>query len=170
MALRYDFDMVSVTPAGVPDPSGARQVAMFRDPQVIDALGRADPVVRTFLVESGFAMHSFDSGAPPGRFALRDEAARIGVIEKLSANLATHDLKGVDWGGFDFQAFMQALSVAEPVDDALLAPRPASHQQDLELAAARAASRQRQGRRMIALGGLLVGLILLIYVAIQLIG
>lgn len=178
MALKYDFDMVPVTPEGLPDRFGdlsatgldAHKTAMFRDPQTVAALGRADAAVQAFFVESGFAMQTYDSGAPSGRFPMRDEDARVSVIEKLSANLATHDLKGADWGGFDFQAFMQALSEAEPIEDTLLAPLPSSQQVSLELAAARAASRQREGRRKIALGGLLLGLILLLYVASQMIG
>lgn len=178
MALGYDFDMVPVTPEGLPDQFGdlaatglgAQKVAMFRDPKTVAALGRADETVRTFFVESGFAMQSFNSGAPPGRFPIRDEDARVGVIEKLSANLATHDLKGADWGGFDFQAFMQALSVAEPVEDSLLAPLPQTRKADPDILAARIASRKREGRRRIALSGLLLGMIFLFYVASQLIG
>ena len=173
MALTYDFDMVPVTPNGLPDQFGdlaasglaAQKVAMFRNPQTVAALGQADAAVRTFFVESGFALQSYDSGAPIGRYPMRDEDARVDVIEKLSANLGTHDLTGADWGGFDFQAFMRALSVAEPVADTLLAPPPRSRTADPDLIAARIASRQRQGRRKMALGGLLLGVILLFYVA-----
>lgn len=175
MALRYDFDMVAVTPDGLPDQFGnlavtgvsAEKVAMFRDPKTVAALSQADEAVRTFFTDSGFAVQQFDSGAPPGRFAARDEDARAAVIEKLSENLGTHNLKGASWGGFEFQAFMQALSVAEPIEDELLAPTRQSPRFDADLVAARIASRQKRGRRMIAFGGLMLGLILLLYVANQ---
>ena len=175
MALRYDFDMVAMTPNGLPDQFGdlavtgvgAEKVAMFRDPQTVAALAQADEAVRTFFTDSGFAMQQFDSGAPPGRFAMRDEDARVAVIERLSANLGTHNLNGAQWGGFDFQAFMKCLSEAEPIEERLLAPTAQSPRVDADLVAARIASRQKQGRRMIAFGGLMLGLILLFYVASQ---
>ncbi|MCK0095811.1 hypothetical protein MWU60_09525 [Yoonia sp. F2084L] len=175
MALRYDFDMVAVTPAGLPDTFndleitgvGAEKVAMFRDPQTVAALKQADAVVQSFLTDSGFALQHYDSGAPPGRFPVRDEDARIAVIEKLSANLGTHNLSGANWGGFEFQAFMEALSKAEPIENELLAPTRQSPRIDTELAAARIASQQKKGRRLMALGGLMLGLVLLFYVATQ---
>jgi hypothetical protein len=175
MALRYDFDMVAITPDGLPDQFGdlavtgvgAERVAMFRDPKTVAALAQADVAVRTFFIDSGFALQQFDSGAPPGRFPIRDEEARTTIIEKLSKNLGTHDLNGANWGGFAFSAFMEALSVAEPVEDALLAPTKQTPRVDADLVAARIASRQKQGRRMMAFGGLMLGLILLLYVASQ---
>lgn len=175
MALRYDFDMVTIKPNGLPDQFGdltvtgvgAEKVAMFRDPNTVAALAQADEAVRTFFTDSGFALQKFDSGAPAGRFPMRDEDARIAIIDRLSANLGTHNLNGAQWGGFDFQAFMAALSVAEPIEDTLLAQTTTSPSNYADLVAARIASRQKQGRRMIALGGLMLGLILLFYVASQ---
>ncbi len=174
MALRYDFDMVTMTPEGLPDAfgdftaSGVEKVAMFRDPQTVAALSRADAAVRTFFTDSGFALQHFDSGAPPDCYPMRDEDARIAIIDKLSSNMGVHDLKGADWGGFEFEAFMDALSRATPIEEKLLAPPPRSAAGvDQELAAARIASQQRKARRMIALGGLILGLILLLYVASQ---
>ncbi|MEJ8562656.1 hypothetical protein QTO30_16460 [Yoonia sp. GPGPB17] len=131
MALRYDFDMVAVTPEGLPDQFGdlaltgitAEKVAMFRDPDTVAALKSADTAVRTYFMDSGFALAQFDSGAPAGHFAMRDEDARIAVIDRLTSNLETHDLANAAWGGFDFDAFMDALATAEPVEDALLAPQ-----------------------------------------------
>lgn len=167
MALTYDFDMVPVTPEGLPDGEPATDGgprAMFRDPTTVAALGRADAAVQSFFIESGFALQQHDSGAPPGRFPMRDEDARVAVIEKLSANLMRHDLKGADWGGFAFADFMQALAGAEPVADALLAPVA---QSSGPARTAHVSSRKTQGRKMIALGGLLLGVILLIYVAGQ---
>ncbi|MDX8346453.1 hypothetical protein SLH49_00495 [Cognatiyoonia sp. IB215446] len=170
MALRYDFDMVAVTPEGLPDQFGDLAVtgvatekrAMFRDARVVAALEKADASVRTFFLESGFALQVYDSGAPPGRYPISDEAARVGVIEKLTANLGNHDLSGVNWGGFDFQSFLASLDAAKPLEDeTLLAPTPR---------AAPATARPRpknQTRRGIALLGLGVGLLLLLYVALE---
>jgi len=175
MALRYDFDMVAMTPTGLPEQFGDlavtgitdEKVAMFRDPDTVAALKQADIAVQTYFTDSGFALQQFDSGAPPGRFAMRDEDARIRVIDRLSANLEAHDLSVVNWGGFDFEAFMDALSVAEPVEDTLLAPSKPTPEYDVELATARAESQRKKGFRMMALGGLSLGVILLIYVAGQ---
>ncbi|WP_108814025.1 hypothetical protein [Loktanella sp. Alg231-35] len=176
MALRYDFDMVAITPEGLPGQFGdldltgvsAEKVAMFRDPQTIGALGQADEAVRTFFTDSGFVLKTHDSGAPPGTFPMRDEGDRVALVDRLSQNLGTHNLKGANWGGFDFPAFMQSLSAAKPIEEQLLAPTQRDTGLNTERAAARIASRQKQGRRMMAFGGLLLGLILLLYVAGQL--
>ena len=176
MALRYDFDMVAVTPDGLSDQFGnlaatdvaTGKVAMFRDPATVAALKRADAAVTGYFTDSGFALQHFDSGAPAGRYPARDEDARIAVIDKLSANLHTHDLAGAIWDDFDFDAFMDALSAAEPVEDELLAPTVRSSPRVEGLLAAQIASRRSKGRRMMAFGGLMLGLILLIYVASQL--
>ncbi|SIT89292.1 hypothetical protein SAMN05421665_2919 [Yoonia rosea] len=177
MALRYDFDMVEMSPTGLPDGFGdlattgvaGEKVAMFRDPATVAALKEADAAVRAYFADSGFGLEEYNSGAPPGRYPMRDEEARVALIDRLTANLEAYDLANANWGGFDFDAFMNALSTAEPVEDELLAPLPGSRADALndELIAARIASRQKRGRRMLALGGLLLGLILLFYVASQ---
>ncbi len=176
MALRYDFDMVAVTPEGLPDQFGdlaltgvgAEKIAMFRDPKTVAALKQADEAVRTFFTDSGFVMKTHDSGAPPGTFPMRDEGDRLALVDRLSQNLGAHNLKGVNWGGFDFQAFMRSLSAAEPIEETLLAPTQHDAGLNTRLVAARIESRKKQGRRMMAFGGLLLGLILLLYVAGQL--
>ena len=175
MALRYDFDMVAVTPTGLPDQfddlavtgMAAEKVAMFRDPETVAALKQADAAVQAYFTDSGFALQEFNSGAPAGRYPMRDEDARVALIDRLSANLDSYDLADVNWGGFDFDAFMNALSTAEPVEDALLAPVAGATDLSEEIVAARIASRQKKGRRMLALGGLILGLVLLFYVASQ---
>ena len=173
MAMRYDFDMVAVTPQGLPDQFGdltatgvgAEKLAMFRDPQVVAALNKADEVVRTFLIDSGFALQVHDSGAPPGRFLQRDEAARIILIDRLSANLATHDVTGANWGDFDFEAFLTILDEAEVLkDETLLAPPPKAPQPMATPSRAPA-----QSRRGLAMAGLTVGFILILYAALELI-
>lgn len=175
MALQYDFDMVAISPEGLPDKFGdlaltgvaADKVAMFRDPKTVAAIKQADVAVQTFLTESGFALQHFDSGAPPGRFPVQDEEARIALIERLSSNLHTHEVSEADWGQFDFSDFMDALSSAQPIENELLAPTSSRPNVEIEIAAARIASRQKKGRRMMALGGLMLGLVLLFYVASQ---
>ena len=176
MALQYDFDMGVVTPEGLPDAFGdltmtgvdAERLAMFRDPKTVAALKQSDPAVQSFFLDSGFALQTFDSGAPPGRFPKRDEEARIEVIERLSKNLGRHNLEGAQWGGFDFPAFMRALGQSQVLDDdALLAPAGSDLHTNSEMAAAYAASQRMRGRRRMAMGGLLIGLILLLYVASQ---
>ena len=57
MALQYDFDMVAITPEGLPDEFGdltitgmaTEKVAMFRNPETVAAITKADKAVRTFL-------------------------------------------------------------------------------------------------------------------------
>ncbi|WP_342069149.1 hypothetical protein [Yoonia algicola] len=177
MALRYDFDMVAMAPTGLPDRFddlavtgvATEKVAMFRDAETVAALKAADAVVQAYFTESGFALQEYNSGAPPGRYPMRDEDARIALIDRLSANLDSYDLADVNWAGFDFDAFMNALSTAEPVEDELLAPMPGAGSSVLsaDIIAARGESRRKKGRRMLALGGLLLGLVLLFYVASQ---
>lgn len=171
MALRYDFDMVTVTPDGLPDQFGdlaatgvaAEKTAMFRDPKAAEALQAADEAVRTFFVDSGFGLQDFDSGAPPGRYPASDEDHRIRVIERLTANLGTHDLTGANWGRFDFQAFLGGLDVATPLEDeTLLAPTVARPSPDTPSPTPTKPS----SRRGMALVGLAFGIVLLCLAAV----
>lgn len=166
MALSYDFDMVTVTPDGLPDQFGdlamtgvgAEKTAMFRDPHAAEALRAADQSVRTFFLDSGFGLQDYDSGAPPGRYPASDEDHRVRVIERLTANLASHDLTGAKWGNFDFQAFLAGLDQAQPLEDeTLLAPRPAPRPDPTVTAK----SAKLQSRRGLAMAGLAVGVLLL---------
>ncbi len=171
MTLRYDFDMVTVTPDGLPDQFGdlaltgvaAEKTAMFRDPKAAEALRAADPAVRMFFQESGFGLQDFDSGAPPGHYVASDESHRIRVIERLTANLGTHDLTGANWGAFDFQAFLGGLDVATPLEDeTLLAPTLARPSQETQSPT----PTKRSSRRGIALVGLMFGIVLLCIAAV----
>ncbi len=177
MALTYDFDMFAIIPEDVQSEFGdmfndlgvtgmmGEKMAMFRDPETVAALGRADEAVRTYFTDSGFGMQVYSSGAPAGRYPAADEEARVVVIKKLTANLKTHDLKGANWGGFEFPKFMEALAITAPLDDdALRAPTPGAQQQQTGPTRQTDADRMR---RLIALGGLSVGIILLLYVAVQ---
>ncbi|MEL6841202.1 MAG: hypothetical protein AAFP85_18100 [Pseudomonadota bacterium] len=172
MALRYDFDMVSVTPEGLPDQFGdlamtgvaAEKMAMFRDRQVVAMLEKADPAVRTFFVDSGFALQSYDSGAPPGRYPISDEAARVQVIEKLTTNFTAHDLSGANWGGFDFQAFLEVMEHAEPLEDETLLAPPIRPQRT---STPSTQSTRNQKRKGLAMAGLALGVILILYTALE---
>lgn len=159
MAMRYDFGFGD---AGSPGAAG--RVAMFCDPQVVAAIERADDSVREFFVSSGFAIKAHDNGAPPGRFPEEDEEARAIVIERLSANLAAPELNGANWGGFDFSAFMENLAIAEPIVGELLAPTTFGHETQTDVLPQ--APAKRPIGAMIVLG---IGLLLLLYVASQLI-
>ncbi|MEL6682377.1 MAG: hypothetical protein AAFQ09_07000 [Pseudomonadota bacterium] len=172
MAVHYDFDMVSVTPEGLPDQFGdltvtgvaAEKMAMFRDGRVVAMLEKADPAVRTFFEDSGFALQAYDSGAPSGRYPASDEAARVKVIEKLTANFTTHDLSGVNWGGFEFSAFMDVMENAQPLEDETLLAPPIRQQPSV---APSAQSVRNQKRKGLAMAGLALGVILILYTALE---
>jgi len=126
----YDFDIqwlipreVEADPAivdllaeiGVNGTSRGNYIALFRDPQVIAMIERADPVLREYLKVSGFGFIAYQSGAPAGRFPAVDGSARADVIARLNENLGRFDLKGADLGGFDFGAFLKAITEGQPL-------------------------------------------------------
>ncbi|MEL6522463.1 MAG: hypothetical protein AAFQ66_15960 [Pseudomonadota bacterium] len=130
MGIKYDVDMFSVVPDSVQlmlmpyldklhtTAQMSRKRAMFRDEQAIEALLRADQVVRDFLTASGVSLDVHDSGAPSGYYPSNEEEDRLTIAEQLAYNLDQFDLKGANWGGFDLYAFADALLYAEPMDDA----------------------------------------------------
>jgi len=134
VTLRYDFDIAPAADAAAGGPTRDRfarlraprhavaTTAMFRDPETVAAILRADPVVQDYFKASGFILEAYQSGAPDGHFPARDADARAAVIERLTTNLKTHDLKGADFGGFAFGAFLKATGEAQPID---LVPQPA---------------------------------------------
>ncbi len=130
MALTYDFDIYSALPAGVAGGEG-KGVALFRDAATVEALRQAPESLRTFFLDSGFGLNQSPVRLPPGTYRESDEAERLDVIGLLTQNLKTHELPRADQmpeGGFSFQAFLQALTTAQPVDDPApepAAPRPA---------------------------------------------
>ncbi|MEO1641083.1 MAG: hypothetical protein AAFU41_17740 [Pseudomonadota bacterium] len=189
MALRYDFDMFSIMPETVQDKFSSEfdklgltgmmseQKAMFRDPNTVEALRTADQVVQDYFLASGFGLNTYDSGAPAGRFPAKDEEARAEIIDNLTKNLQSHDLKGANFGGFNFSDFLTSIGEANPITmpsksaapDAPARARPSglTNEEATDLAMARMASQRQKGLRMIAFGGLLLGLILIFYVAGQ---
>lgn len=129
--MRYDFDMHSIFPdevqkqfQGMFSDLGVtamttKQVALWRDPAVVEALRRADAPVRQLFLDAGFGINCYDSGAPVCRYPARDEAARNRCIAKLAEALKAHGpaLKGVDWGGLELAKFLEYLVVAQPIDE-----------------------------------------------------
>ena len=131
MAFKYDFDMFSVMPAeiqqefqgmfaelGMGNAMG-QQVALFRDPALVEALTSADEQVKTLFLDAGFGLNVYDSGAPDGRYPGKDEEARNECVRKLADNIAAADgLSQANWGGFSLEDFLEHLVTAKPVEDA----------------------------------------------------
>ncbi len=139
MVPSYDFDInwlilreVEADPAirkllgdiGFNGNSRGNYIVLFRDPQVLSMIERADPVLREFLKASGFGFIPYQSGAPAGYYPAGDDAARSDVITRLDAQLDQFDLKGADLGGFDFGAFLKSIVDARPLPAGDADPEP----------------------------------------------
>ena len=139
MVPSYDFDIHWLIPREVEaDPaisellgdigfnwnSRGNCIALFRDPQVIAMIDRADPVLREFLKASGFGFIPYQSGAPSGHFPAVDATARADVINRLDTQLGQFALQGADLGGFDFGAFLKSIVDARPLPDSDADPAP----------------------------------------------
>ncbi len=131
MGFKYDFDMFSTIPDEVRrefqgmlndigmGAIGTEQVALFRDPELAEALRGADECVRNVFLESGFGLNVFDSGAPEGRYPAYDENARNACVRRLADNIAAAEgLSDANWNGFDIGDFLDHLSVTRPIDEA----------------------------------------------------
>ena len=136
MALAYDFDIFRIIPDfGTSDPrlaglledfsSGPEgedaTVALFRDPRTADALRRAPADLRKYLLESGFGLNTYKSGAPAGHYPASDEAARLDLIHRLAENAHRFALpwpeEAAEGGDvFRLGAFLEALDRCQPVD------------------------------------------------------
>ena len=126
MALTYDFDMFSIIPKELQAQYGelfadigikeqaSQQRALFRDPAAVAALQGASDEVRKCLLDSGFGINVYDSGAGPGRYPAADAPARAQVIERLMENLEKLP-PDADWNGFDIEAFAMASLTAKPM-------------------------------------------------------
>lgn len=136
MALTYDFDMFSIIPREVQSQFGDKfqelgvsgqmkaQRALFRDPAAVEALQGASEEVKNCLLDSGFGINVYDSGAGPGRYPASDGPARAQVIENLMENLERLP-EDVDWNGFDIEAFAMAALTAKPLDLSARSDTPA---------------------------------------------
>ena len=140
MVPSYDFDIRWLSPREAEDDPAVAQalsdngsngtsrgnyIALFRDPQVIAMIERADPVLRAYLKASGFGFAPSHSGAPAGRFPADDRVARTNVFARLDTNLSKFDLKDADLGGFDFAAFLKAIVEGQPLQASDLPEGPA---------------------------------------------
>jgi hypothetical protein len=125
MALTYDFDMFSIIPTdvqarygdliaelGVPETLGTQR-ALFRDASAVEILKGASEAVKTCLMDSGFGLSVYDSGAGCGRYPASDAPARAQVIERLMENLEKLP-SDADWNGFDIEAFAMDALTAKP--------------------------------------------------------
>lgn len=155
MALSYDFDIFRIIPdlgpsdlrlAGLLNQVGAGStdeaatVALFRDPRTATALRRAAPTLRKYLLDSGFGLNTYTSGAPAGCYPADDEDERLALILRLAENAPCHDFphpENTAEGGdaFCLGEFLLALDQAQPLDgsgadfalpDAIIDHRPVS--------------------------------------------
>ena len=131
MPLKYDFDMFTIMPDAVQSQFReqinelgltqmmSQQIALFRDPNTAEALRQTDPVVQQFFLDAGFGMNTYSSGAPDGRYFKRDEDARVERMMKLADLMMerSEDLRGANWGSFEYGQFLEALEAAEPIDE-----------------------------------------------------
>ena len=127
MALTYDFDMFSIMPKEIQERFGdtfkelgmseqmKEQRALFRDPAAVMALQGASDAVKKCVIDSGFGINVYDSGAGPGCFPPSDAQARMNVLGKLRQNLRQLPPEA-DWNGFDIDAFMESAATARPND------------------------------------------------------
>lgn len=127
MAITYDFDMFSIMPREIQAQFGdmfaemgmteamKEQRALFRDPAAVAALQGASEDVKQCLIDSGFGINVYDSGAGPGRYPASDGPARAQVIERLMENLEKLPAD-TNWNGFDIEAFALAALNAKPLD------------------------------------------------------
>ncbi|PJE27386.1 hypothetical protein SAMN06297129_0684 [Pseudooceanicola antarcticus] len=124
--MNYDFDMHSILPlaaqrkarlAGRGGDLSGQQIALFRDPRVVEALRRADPEVQELFLESGFGLTSWLSNVPEGSFRSSESRARNRVITRFAANLrrSSGNLRNSDWGGFELSAFTDSYLSAQPI-------------------------------------------------------
>ena len=187
MLVSYDFDIHWIIPRDLEaDPaikkllgdigfnSNARgnYVALFRDPAVVSMIERADPVLRDFLKACGFGFVASGSALPAGFYPPEDEGALTDVIQRLHDTLPEFSMAGADLGGFDFAAFLRAVTNAKPLpEDAGQSRKPRvapvhhdTARQEGDVAYAASAGRGRVGSLVLNLGGLL----LMFYVAVKL--
>lgn len=135
MALAYDFDIFRIIPDFGPSDAGlsgllkdvaatAQQdsmtVALFRDARTAEALRRAPSSLRTYLLESGFGLNTYSSGAPAGHYPASDEAVRLDLIQRLADNARRFALPSPEdsaEGGDAFRlgAFLEALEQSQPI-------------------------------------------------------
>lgn len=123
--MKYDFDMLSVTPKALQtkyaellnrfdmSEQAGQQIAMFRDPETANALAGACDAVRDCFIACGFALNSYDSGLGDAQYASDDKEGRARILARLQEHVEA--LPGdVAWNGFDIGDFFVAAYGAMP--------------------------------------------------------
>ena len=138
MLVSYDFDIQWIIPRDLEaDPAIGKllgdigfdadargnYVAVFRDPAVVAMIERADPVLRDYLKASGFGFVASGSDVPAGFYLAEDEGALTATLQRLNENLPEFPLNDADLGGFDFTAFLMAVTNAKPLPAEARSPR-----------------------------------------------
>ena len=137
MSLKYDFDLFSVVPAeiyadaalgdlmqsaGTEENSAANKVALFRDPDTAKALASSSEEFKAYMLESGFGLNTYDSGAGDNFYPAEDDELRTQIAERLNTNFAKFDLKDHLDGPFDLIAFLDHLDETRPLETAQESP------------------------------------------------
>lgn len=125
--VKYDFDMLSVTPKDIQckyaqlflrfgmNDQLREQIAIFRDPETAQALSSASLAVRECFIASGFALNSYHTGIDEGAFASEDKDGRARVLSQLQENVEALPTD-VRWNGFDVGDFFVAAYGAMPAE------------------------------------------------------
>lgn len=124
--MTYDFYMFAPTPVELRrkyskvleafdmEEQTAHQIALFRDPEAVEAIATAPDEVRDCFLDAGFGLTSYDRGIRGGGFPAEDTESRADVLHRLRENIAALP-DDTDWNGFDIDAFLAAADAAEPV-------------------------------------------------------
>lgn len=124
--MKYDFYMFNATPVELQrkysrvlpafdtEEQAGEPIALFRDPQVVEAIAGASDEVRDCFLDAGFGLMSYDQGIRGGGFPVEDAGARGEVLSRLRAGLAKLPLV-TDWNGFDLDEFLAVAEAAQQV-------------------------------------------------------
>lgn len=135
MTLEYDFDIhpslslegempqghdgAQAGAATLSEGNGAH-VALFRNPETVEALCSMPKSFRTWFAQAGFGLDRYEDGAAPGRYHAQEEEARLAIIDRLAdttPDFSETDKEAIKDGAFDLDAFIEAFSRATPLSD-----------------------------------------------------
>ncbi|MGV6803172.1 MAG: hypothetical protein ACWA49_03130 [Ruegeria sp.] len=121
MVLKYDFDIVKVSP-GIDETQvvtsdesvGAQVYAVFRDIRTADALRGTSPRVRRIFVDAGFSLETRNNGAEHGVYLAEDTADREAILRNLFENIRNRGVQGQYCGEFDILQFLKHVRLSKP--------------------------------------------------------